>query len=116
MKNEGEMKKKFFLFFLIVFIGCSTRIADFTIISTRNVDMDGNYELVGSKVKGKDVTPIITYIPIGAPSIEDAIDDALDSVDGDIMTDVTIRSNVLWFVYFGTHTYVVVGDVWKKVD
>ena len=57
-----------------------------------------------------------SYIPLGAPSIEDAIDDALDSVDGDIMTDVTIRSNILWFLYFGTHTYVAVGDVWKKVD
>ena len=78
--------------------------------------MDGNYQLVESNVKGKDVTPIIIYIPIGSPSIEDAIDDALNSVDGDIMTDVTVRSNILWFVYFGTYTYVVVGDVWKKVD
>tara|TARA_Y100001935_G_C17156180_1_gene432932 strand:+ start:272 stop:604 length:333 start_codon:yes stop_codon:yes gene_type:complete len=110
------MKEKTFLFlFLLLFTACSTRVADFTIISTRNIDMDGNYELVESKVKGKDVTPIIAYIPLGSPSIEDAIDDALDSVDGDIMTDVTVRSNVLWFIYFGTYTYVVVGDVWKKV-
>ena len=106
---------KFFLL-LLLFTGCSTRVADFTIISTKNIDMDGNYELVESNVKGKDVTPIIVYIPIGSPSIENAIDDALNSVDGDIMTDVTVRSNIWWFVYFGTYTYVVVGDVWKKVD
>ena len=110
------MKEKFLFLLLLLFIGCSTRVADFTIISTRNVDMDGNYELVGTKVEGKDMIPIITYIPMGSPSIEDAIDDALNSVDGDIMTDVTVRSNVLWFFYFGTHTYVVVGDVWKKIE
>ena len=110
------MKQKILIFFLLILTACSTRVADFTIVSTKNIDMDGNYELVESNVKGKDVTPIIIYIPIGSPSIEDAIDDALNSVDGDIMTDVTVRSNILWFVYFGTHTYVVVGDVWKKVD
>ena len=75
--------------------------------------MDGEYELVGSKVKGKEMVPIIAYLPDF--SIEDAIDDALDSVD-DIMTDAIITHNVWWFYIYGEQRYVVVGDVWKKVD
>ena len=110
------MKQKILIFFLLVLTACSTRVGDFTVISTRNIDMDGEYELVGSKVKGKDMVPIITYLPLGSPSIEDAIDDALDSVEGDIMTDAIITHNVWWFYIYGEQRYVVVGDVWKKVD
>jgi len=111
------MKRKILIFFLLVLSACSTRrLGDFTVVSTRNIDMDGEYELVGSKVKGKDMTPIIYVFPLGNPSIEGAIDDALDSVDGDIMTDAIITQNVWWFYIYGEQRYIVVGDVWKKVD
>jgi len=111
------MKRKILIFFLLVLSACSTsRLGDFTVISTRNIDMDGEYELVGSKVKGTDMAPIIYVFPLSSPSIEGAIDDALDSVDGDIMTDAIITQNVWWLYIYGEQRYIVVGDVWKKVD
>ena len=32
------------------------------------------------------------------------------------MTDAIITHNVWWFYIYGEQRYVVVGDVWKKVD
>ena len=110
------MKNKFLLLFLLMLFGCSTRIGDFSVISTKNIEMDGEYELIGRDVKGTDMKPIILYFPTGTPTIEGAIDDALESVDGDIMTDVIITSNVWWLYLYGEQRYVVVGDVWKEVN
>mgnify|MGYP001250158524 CR=1 FL=1 len=109
------MKKNAIILFLLMLIGCSARIGDFSVISTKNIDMDGEYELVGRDVKGTDMRPIILYIPTGTPTIENAIDDALESVGGDIMTDVIITSNVWWLYLYGEQKYIVVGDVWKEV-
>ena len=38
------------------------------------------------------------FIPFGFPHLEDAIDDALDKGDGDIMIDVVVHKKSWWFL------------------
>ena len=49
--------------------------------------------------------------------IENAVDDALKRVDGDVMTNATIKLKGFWIPYvYGESRYIVEGDVWKKSD
>ena len=46
---------------------------------------------------------------------EEAIDDALQKVDGDLMTNVVMNYSYYYIPYiYGQGRYVVEGDVWKK--
>lgn len=113
MKNIFNITLITFLFF-----GCSQRLGDFTVMSTKNVDINANYVKVERNIKGKDMKPIIIVFQTGIPNIEEAIDDALNKVvDGAVMTDVSLKYRWFYIPYiYGEMTYEVVGDVWKKVD
>jgi hypothetical protein len=80
--------------------GCSQRMADLTLISPHNVNLNGvNLDkLPGTKdVVGRSETYLILgLIPLGLPSLEDAVDDALRRGNGDLMTDVTV-SRTAWY-------------------
>lgn len=95
--------------------GCSTRLGDFSVISTRNVsldrvDLDALPQTRG--VTGKDTSFIFLLIPFGFPHLEDAIDDALDKGGGDIMIDGVLRSTI-WWLLIGQSTLSVKGTVVK---
>lgn len=82
--------------------GCTIRMADLTISSTRNIDMSRMSEFKrGPRIVGEDVAHIILFIPTQLqPNIEDAIDDAIDKVPGCIgLTDVVLRRFGWWFLY-----------------
>ena len=58
---------------------------------------------------------IIIVFPTGKLDMENAIDNALAKVDGDVMTDATLRHKSYWVPYiYGEATYIIEGDVWKK--
>lgn len=68
--------------------GCATRIGDFTILSTKNIDYSriGEYEVVRSRATGEDIKSWTV------PSMEEAVDKAIESIDGGVaMTDVTVE-------------------------
>lgn len=110
------MKQKITLILIaLMFVGCSQRLGDFTIASTRNVDIGANYVRVERSVEGRSMRPIIIVIPLGYPNLEEAIDDALGRVDGELMTNVVINYNWFYIPYiYGQYVYTVKGDVWKK--
>ena len=99
----------------LMFVGCSQRLGDFTIASTRNVDIGANYVRVERNVEGRSMRPIIIVIPLGYPNLEEAIDDAMGKVDGELMTNVVINYKWFYIPYiYGQYVYSVQGDVWKK--
>ena len=100
----------------LFFVGCTQRLGDFTVMSTRNVDLNANYVKVENNVRGQDKKSIIIFIPTGTPNIESAIDQALKSVDGGaVMTDVSLTYKWFYIPYiYGEYIYEVEGDVWKK--
>ena len=112
--------KNFLQVILMVFffVGCTQRVGDFTVISTRNVDLNANYVRVERSVKGEDKKPIIIVFNMGFPNLKEAIDDALSKVDdGVIITDVSLTYRWFYIPYiYGETAYEVEGDVWKKIE
>lgn len=98
------------LFFCLA--GCSLRQADLTAVTTRNVKLEGTNlnALSGNKVEGKDSKFMFLFFPIGIPHIEDAVDDALDKGNGDLMLDAVIYSKGWWFLV-GQNIITVKGTV-----
>jgi len=101
------------LFFLA---GCATtRLADLTIVSTRNVKLD-KIDLDAmpqtKSVVGKDSNFIFLFIPFGTPHLEDAIDNALDKGNGDVMIDAVVYGQGWWFLV-GQDIIKVKGTVVK---
>ncbi len=94
--------------------GCAMRQGDMTIVSTRNVNLD-RVDLDSMpqvrQVTGETSRPIILFIPLGYPHLEDAIDDALDKGDGDVMTDAVIHTDGYWLLLFGENKIRVKGTV-----
>ena len=103
---------------IVLFAGCwNQRIGDFSVISSRNFDLNSDYVLLEKGVIGEDTQYIIIFIPTGQINIENAVDDALKRVDGDVMTNATIKLQGFYIPYiYGESRYVVEGDVWKKSD
>jgi hypothetical protein len=112
------MGKRFVFLTLVVFLviavtGCVTRLVDFTIISTKNIDLakGASFERGKSRVEGEDNVYIIIFIPTGTPNIKEAVDRAIESVPGAIaLLDGVLYSKAWWIPYiFGKSTYVVEG-------
>ena len=103
---------------IVLFTGCmNQRVGDFSVISSRNFDLNSDYVLLEKGVTGEDTQYIIIFIPTGQINIENAVDDALKRVDGDVMTNATVKLKGFYIPYiYGESRYVVEGDVWKKSD
>ncbi len=89
--------------------GCMTRIMDFTVLSTKSVDIPGKR---GPRVTGEDVDPIIIFIPAGQPNVKTAVDNALEKGNGDVLLDAVIYNKFWWIPYvYGEAGFVVEGTV-----
>ena len=108
----------FTLFFLAW--GCSSRVGDFTVISTKNTELGQKYArtaLDGSKAVGIDSKPIIVIIPFGTPNIKEAVDKALEKAGAQVLTDVVVYYDYYYIPYiYGEMKYRVEGVAWKKVE
>ena len=69
----------------LLIAGCSVRVADLTLVSTKNVDLSAARLDVreGRRVEGEDCV----FFLFGLPNLEDAIDEALEKGNGNIMVD-----------------------------
>ena len=102
---------------LIVFgafeTGCTTRLTDFTIISSKNIEWSraNEYQRDVKRVKGKDVTHIIIFIPTGIPNAKEALDRAIESYPGAVaLLDGVITHNFWYIPYiYGQQSYIVEG-------
>lgn len=109
------MKNLFLLSIILVMSACTTRITDFTILSTKNVDLAdmGKYKRLPDRVTGSDTAHIILIIPTGTPNVKEAIDNAIESVPGGVaLVDGVVTYSWFYIPYiFGEMTYTVEGNV-----
>ena len=96
---------------LLCLSACTTRIGDLTILSTKNIPAE--MTVIREGVEGKDCSNVILLlIPVGTlnPTIDGAIDDALDKVPGaDALIDVTIKSHAWTMILFTQSCVTVEG-------
>ncbi|MBT3285915.1 MAG: hypothetical protein HN849_25320 [Victivallales bacterium] len=98
---------------LMLSSGCTTRLGDMTLVSTRPVSLDGVDVSTlphSERVTGKSSKPVFLFIPLGFPNLLDAIDEALGKGDGDLLVDVVIRAEGWWFLV-GQNGLTVTGTV-----
>lgn len=84
-----------------LFIGCSVRVADLTLVSTKNIDLSDTHldTRKGQRYKGKDCHFILlNLIPLGFPNMEEAVDKALEQGDGNVMIDGVIVYENVWVI------------------
>jgi hypothetical protein len=96
--------------------GCTTRVADLTLVSTKNIDfatakLDARS---GQRVKGEDcVVWILGLFPVPArlPNLEEAVDMALERGQGSMMIDQVTYVRNLWFLLAAQQCILVEGTV-----
>jgi len=108
------MKKIFAVVMIagLFFAGCSYRIVDFTIISTKNVDLSKASTFTRGKTRneGKDVAHTIIIIPTGRPNMKEAIDRALEITPGAVaLVDGVVYSKGWWAILYGQNMMIVEG-------
>lgn len=57
--------------------GCSVRMADMTVASTKNYNLNSNQFVKGQRVIGEDKVPVVLF-PLGIPNFKTAIDRAIE--------------------------------------
>ena len=91
--------------------GCTTRLTDFTVLSTKNVDLSrmSTYTRGTSRVQGEDLAFIIIFIPTSQPHPKEAIDRAIQSVPGAVaLVDGVVYQKGWWFIV-GQSGFIVEG-------
>ncbi|ELJ8809462.1 hypothetical protein RUL24_000790 [Vibrio parahaemolyticus] len=90
--------------------GCAQRVADFTLASTKNVELNDGDFVKGDRVTGEDSKPIIIF-PLGIPSVKEASDQAIENDKCAVaLTDVTADFEFFSF-FFGFQKYKIEGDL-----
>ena len=90
--------------------GCTVRVADMTVASTKNHNLNSSKFIKGDRVIGEDNYPVIIF-PLGFPNIKTAMDNAIQKNRCAVgLTDV-VMSSVNHSFLFGMIGYRVEGDL-----
>ncbi|HWR73716.1 MAG TPA: hypothetical protein VN604_11155 [Nitrospirota bacterium] len=116
------MKRKPHILILIILVvsvilpGCVLKKADLSVVGTKNLNLDMiGFEKVGENVTGESSSYSILLIPFNHMTIEGAVQNALQKVNGDVMTDTAVYYK-LWMIppFYGKTAIEVTGTVWKQ--
>ena len=101
--------------FLVLLTGCTNRLTDFTVISSKNIDVVtlGRTKRLETRVEGKDLGHVILGFPVHYANIKNAMDCGLQTVPGAIaMVDGVVYQQDLIIIPFlyGQTNYIVEGN------
>lgn len=72
--------------------GCAHRVADLTVGSTKNYNINSASFLKGDRVTGEDIVPVVLF-PLGIPNVKTAVDHAIEQDRCAVgLTDLVITS------------------------
>ncbi|HGY5111365.1 MULTISPECIES: hypothetical protein [Citrobacter] len=90
--------------------GCSQRVADLTVASTKNYNMNGGQFVTGNRVTGEDSSAIVIF-PLGMPNVKEAADRAIEQNRCAVgLTNVVVEQYVYAFL-FGVQGFTVEGNL-----
>lgn len=116
---------KILLCLLCLFIfGCTHRVIDFTMISTKNFDVSQKHIKGQDRVSGIDSVPIIFLIPCGSPDMKEAIDNAIEKIPGCVGLADGVLYSKWWYIpyIYGVSWYeiegtpVILGNEGEKIS
>ena len=98
---------------MLFLTGCTQRLTDFTMISSKNIDWSHGAEFtrLPQRVRGEDMYPMIIFIPLGVPNPKEAVDKAIESVPGCVGLLDGVLYNKVWIIPFiyGQSSWIVEG-------
>lgn len=115
------MKKLGILLMIISLgIGCTVRQANFTLLSTKNVEISRvdlkRIQLVRNQ-EASDGRLWFLFIPLaGEPTLEDATDKCLENGGGDFMTSAVVSTSWWSILLFSYGSWNVKGDVGNSLS
>lgn len=90
--------------------GCTMRVADLTVASTKNFNMNSTALETGRRVEGSDTIPVV-LVPLGQPNVKEAIDRAVETERCAVgLSNVVINQEAFAF-FFGYVKYNVEGNL-----
>ena len=102
----------------MVLSGCVRRILDFTIVSSKQMNMKVEDSARGDRVVGKDGVYYFIFIPLGTPNLKEAVDEAIESAGPgyDALIDGVIYSENYWYVLSAYSGFKVEGTPIKTSE
>ncbi|MGR8981097.1 MAG: hypothetical protein ACU84H_13525 [Gammaproteobacteria bacterium] len=93
--------------------GCTARIADLTLVSTKNIDLSDTHldARTGQRQVGEDCGFFLLGIPLHLPNLEEAVDRALEKGGGNIMIDQVTETKITWMLLGHQQCIKVEGTV-----
>jgi len=109
------------IFIVIAFIGsmflaCSSRMLDFTIVSNKNVNLNITDSAKGPRVSGSHHVWWILFVPVGSPNLEEAVDRAIEKAgpEYDALIDGVIYNQFYFFLLTSKAGFKVEGTPVKS--
>lgn len=104
------------LLFIFTMVACTGHVSNLSLVSNRSVDL-GTTALdlrKGTRVTGEDCGyALLGVIPLEVPSLEDAVTDALEKANGNIMVDARATASVFYAIVFAQTCIKIAGKVLK---
>lgn len=94
---------------LLVLDGCSARLGDFTVLSTKNVDVSGLKQ--GERITGEHCVNRVLGFPLGEISWKTAMDQALEKGKGNVMVDAVVTYKHWTVILFAEDCVLMEGTV-----
>ena len=102
---------------VLVLSGCTSRLVDFTVISSKNVEgLRFDPAGKGARVEGSDSVWWFLFIPLGQPNLKNAIDQAIESAGPgyDALIDGVVYGKFTWMLLTSRSGYRVEGTPVKS--
>lgn len=94
----------------LMITGCATRIADLTVVSTKNFNMNSGNFGKGERVVGKSNIPVVIF-PLGVPNLKEAVDNAIEKNACAVGLSNVVIYNYNYSFFFGVTGISVKGDL-----
>jgi len=103
---------------LLMFVsltGCGYRMGDFTVTTTKNLNIPITKLEKGLRVSGEDCAYRILFIPVGhvVPDVKAATDQALEKNNANFLLDTVWEYSGSNFILFSTYCITVTGTAVK---
>lgn len=92
--------------------GCTRRLGDFTMISSKNVDLTrgADFRRASARVNGKHEVVWILGIPTGIANMKEAMDKAIESTPGSVaLVDGVVKYTEWSTILVGVQSYQIEG-------
>lgn len=99
------------IFTTIILTSCSQNLFNFTLVSTKNIELEklSSLEKSSERITGEDKTSIIIFIPTRKIKIDQAISNTIDGIPGCVaLLDGVVYSKFWWIPYiYGEQKFVI---------